>query len=276
MRFHLILAALCAGFSGQVLAQDVTPDTVIATVNGEDITMTHVLDIHRQLPEQYRDIPAATLFDGIVDQLIQQRAMAASVEEAPAWLDEALANQRASLLAGIVMGEVTRSEVSEEEVQAAYDEQFGGFEGAKEFNASHILVETEEDALSVIEKIDGGGDFAALAQEFSTGPSGPRGGELGWFGEGMMVPEFEEAVQSLEVGDVSPPVETQFGWHVVKLNDTRSQAAPSLEDVREDLVGQLRSDALSSQIQALVSASEVSRVEGIDPEALNSLNVFGQ
>ncbi|MEM1236557.1 MAG: peptidylprolyl isomerase, partial [Pseudomonadota bacterium] len=112
MKNHLILAAVCAAFALPAAAQDVTPDTVVATVNGEDITMTHVLDIHRQLPDQYRNIPAETLYQGIVDQLIQQLAMAASVEE-PAWIDEALENQRAALLAGIVMGEADLNVVSE-------------------------------------------------------------------------------------------------------------------------------------------------------------------
>ncbi|MEM1237502.1 MAG: peptidylprolyl isomerase [Pseudomonadota bacterium] len=275
MKNHLILAAVWAAFALPAAAQDVTPDTVVATVNGEDITMTHVLDIHRQLPDQYRNIPAETLYQGIVDQLIQQRAMAASVEE-PAWIDEALENQRAALLAGIVMGEADLNVVSEENIAAAYDAQFGDFEGEREFNASHILVETEEEAASLIEQIDAGGDFAALAQEFSTGPSGPRGGELGWFGEGMMVPEFEAAVLALEVGGVSPPVQTQFGWHVVKLNDARSQPAPSLDEVRADIEGQLRSEALQARMDELLDVADVNRVEGIDPEALNTLDVFGQ
>ena len=74
----------------------------------------------------------------------------------------------------------------------------------------------------------------------STGPSGPSGGELGWFGPGMMVPPFEEAVMAMEVGAVSEPVETQFGWHVITLNDTRSQAAPPLDEVREELAEEIR------------------------------------
>ena len=82
--------------------------------------------------------------------------------------------------------------------------------------ASHILVETESEAMEIIELLDAGGDFAALAKQKSIGPSGDRGGDLGEFGKGQMVQEFETAAFSLQVGDVSDPVRTQFGWHVIK------------------------------------------------------------
>ncbi|MEM1101497.1 MAG: peptidylprolyl isomerase [Pseudomonadota bacterium] len=258
------------------LAQEAGPDTVVATVNGQDITVTHVIDIRRQLPPEYQAIPAAQLFEGIVEQLIQQRVLAAQVTEEPAWLDEAVENTRSAILASRVLGTLGQVEVTDADVEAAYEAQFGGFEGAVEYNASHILVETEEEAQALIAELGSGADFAQLAMEFSTGPSGPRGGELGWFGAGMMVAPFQAAVEALEVGGVSDPVETQFGWHVITLNETRTEPAPALESVREDIVGQLQSDALAAELDALISAAEVSRVEGLDPKLLNTVDVFGQ
>ncbi|MEL6914301.1 MAG: peptidylprolyl isomerase [Pseudomonadota bacterium] len=257
-------------------AQEAGPDTVVATVNGQDITLTHVLDIRRQLPPEYQAIPAAQLFDGIVGQLIQQRVLAAQVSDAPAWLDEAVENTRSAILAGQALGTLGQVEVTEADIAAAYEAQFGSFAGAVEYNASHILVETEEEAAALVEELARGADFAALAMEFSTGPSGPRGGELGWFGAGMMVPPFQAAVEALDVGAVSAPVETQFGWHVITLNETRTEPAPTLESVREDLAGQIQSDALAAELEALIAAAEVSRVDGLDPNILNTVDVFGQ
>ncbi|MEL7301493.1 MAG: peptidylprolyl isomerase [Pseudomonadota bacterium] len=258
------------------LAQEAGPDTVVATVNGQDITVTHVIDIRRQLPPEYQAIPAAQLFEGIVEQLIQQRVLAAQVTEEPAWLDEAVENTRSAILASRVLSTLGQVEVTDADVEAAYEAQFGGFEGAVEYNASHILVETEEEAQALIAELGSGAAFAQLAMEFSTGPSGPRGGELGWFGAGMMVAPFQTAVEALEVGGVSDPVETQFGWHVITLNETRTEPAPALESVREDIVGQLQSDALAAELDALIAAAEVSRVEGLDPNLLNTVDVFGQ
>ena len=276
MRTHLITVALLGCTALPLAAQDVGVDTVVATVDGQDITMTHVLDIRRQLPEQYQTLPANVLFDGIVDQLIQQRVLAATYEGEPEWLDELIENTTASVLAGLVLQEFSGTSITEEAVQEAYDAQFGGIEGSPEFNASHILVETEEEAQSLIDQLADGADFAELAAEFSTGPSGPNGGNLGWFGQGMMVPSFEAAVVALEVGEVSAPVQTQFGWHVVTLNDSRRTAPPLLEEVRSDIEGQLASEALEARITSLMEAAEVSRTDGIDPEAMNTLSLTGQ
>ncbi len=276
MKKSLILTAFCATFAAPLAAQDTGMNTVVAIIDGETITMTHVLDIRRQLPEQYQSIPPAQLLPGIVDQLIQQRVLANAAPE-PHWIDEAISNQRASLLAGEAVVALAESAVSPEAVQAFYDEQFGNFTGEPQFNASHILVETEDEAASLVEKANAGADFSELAKEFSTGPSGPSGGELGWFGRGMMVPAFEAAVRALEVGQISAPVETQFGWHVVRLNDTRTESAPAIEDVREDIVGQLRSIALDARVTELRAAADIEiTLEGVDPELLNTLSLFGE
>ncbi|MCH2076720.1 MAG: peptidylprolyl isomerase [Rhodobacteraceae bacterium] len=273
MKPHLISAALLAATALPVSAQDTGLDMVVATVNGTDITMTHVIDVQRQLPEQYRSLDAEVLFESIVDQLVQQRVLAESVENEPEWVEATLETTRASILAQVALEALGEVAVSEEAVRAAYDEQFGEFEGASEFNASHILVETEEEAQSLIEQLEGGADFAALAQEFSTGPSGPNGGQLGWFGQGMMVPSFEAAVMELEVGGVSAPVQTQFGWHIVTLNDLRTTEPPSFEEVQGDLTSQLQTVALEAALTGLLEVAEITRPEGIDPNLINELTL---
>jgi peptidyl-prolyl cis-trans isomerase C len=169
-----------------------------------------------------------------------------------------------------------RIEVSDADVQAAYDERYADFTPATEYNASHILVETEEEAQEIIDILATGADFAEMAKLKSTGPTGPSGGELGWFGPGRMVPEFENAVVQLEQGQVSPPVQTQYGWHVIRLNDSRQPGIPTLEQVRGELTQEVWNTALEGEIRVLVDSVPVDRadVSGFDPMLAGDLSLL--
>ena len=267
--------ALAAAVALPVAAQDEpSVDTVVATVNDTEITLGHMLVARASLPQQYQQLPDDVLFQGILDQLVQQTALADSFTgELPPRVTLSIENETRSLTAGEAIEGVMAEDVSDEELQAAYDAQYKDAEPEKEFNASHILVETKEEADAIKAELDGGADFAEVAKEKSTGPSGPGGGSLGWFGPGMMVPEFEEAVAGMEAGGVSEPVETQFGWHVIKLNETRTGEAPALEDVREELETQVRQTKVQEAIESLTEAAEVDRsaAEGIDPTVLKNI-----
>ena len=267
--------ALAAAVALPVAAQDEpSVDTVVATVNDTEITLGHMLVARATLPQQYQQLPDDVLFQGILDQLVQQTALADSFTgELPPRVTLSIENETRSLTAGEAIEGVMAEDVSDEELQAAYDAQYKDAEPEQEFNASHILVETKEEADAIKVELDGGADFAEVAKEKSTGPSGPGGGSLGWFGPGMMVPEFEEAVAGMEAGGVSEPVETQFGWHVIKLNETRTGEAPVLEDVREELETQVRQTKVQEAIESLTEAAEVDRsaAEGIDPTVLKNI-----
>ncbi|MGJ8556775.1 MAG: peptidylprolyl isomerase, partial [Sulfitobacter geojensis] len=169
---------------------------------------------------------------------------------------------------------VMAAPVDEEAVKAAYDAQYTDQEAGEEYNASHILVETEEEANTIKTALDDGADFAELAREKSTGPSGPGGGSLGWFGAGMMVPSFEAAVVAMEPGAVSAPVETQFGWHVIKLNETRKTEAPALDDVREELELQVRQTLVQTRIEEITNDADVDRMseQEIDPALIKNID----
>jgi peptidyl-prolyl cis-trans isomerase C len=266
--------ALVACLALPALAQDeVTKDTVVATVNGTDITIGHMIVARATLPEQYQQLPDDVLFNGILDQLIQQTALADTFDGTlPARVTLSIENETRSLTAGEVVETMMARDVSPEELQAAYDEQYNNVEPEQEFNASHILVETKEEADAIKAELDGGADFAATAREKSTGPSGPSGGSLGWFGKGMMVPPFEEAVIGLKAGEISAPVQTQFGWHVIVLNETRKTEAPVLESVQEELELQIRQVKVQESIEAIAGEAEVNRTgaEGIDPTLLKN------
>ena len=267
--------ALAAAVALPVAAQDEPGlDTVVATVNDTEITLGHMIVARASLPQQYQQLPEDVLFKGLLDQLVQQTALADSFSgELPPRVTLSLENETRSLTAGEAIEGVMAEDVSDEELQAAYDAQYSDAEPEPEFNASHILVETKEEADAIKAELDGGADFAELAKEKSTGPSGPGGGSLGWFGPGMMVPAFEEAVAGMEAGSVSEPVETQFGWHVIKLNETRTAEAPALEDVREELETQIRQTNVQEAIESLTDSAEVDRsaAEGVDPSVLNNI-----
>lgn len=264
-----------------LVAQDApTRDTVIATVDGTEITLGQMILSASQLPPEYQQLPPDILFQGVMDQLIQQQVLADTLDTVPSQVEISLANDRRSMLAGIVVNGIAEAALSEEAVQAAYDAAFANVEPGLEYNAAHILVETEDEAKAVVDRITAGEDFAALAQELSldTG-SGAAGGELGWFGLGMMVPQFESAVVALGEGDmgaISAPVQTDFGWHVIKLTETRPTTPPTLDQVRGDLETQLRQQAVEARLVELMDQSEITRTEtgAIDPTVISNLDLL--
>lgn len=270
----LLGAAFAFAAAGMAGAEEPTADTVIATVNGTDITLGHMIAMRESLPPQYLQLDDRTLFDGILDQIVQQEALA-DVAEADLRKRDTLAleNQRRSYLSGVTLDETAKAAVTDEVVQALFDEKYSHAEPGKEYSAAHILVATEEEAKAIRAELDGGADFAAIATEKSTDRgSAAAGGDLGWFGVGMMVKPFEDAVIAMQKGEISGPVESQFGWHVIKLNDVRTAAKPTIEDVRTELEGELQGRAVEARVTELTSAAKVEKkVEGIDPAILKNV-----
>jgi len=274
----LTAIVLAGTLAWPVKAQDTpSPDTVVATVDGTDITLGHVIVAYSTLPPQFQQLEPSVLFGAIIDQLVSQTALAQSFDgEISRAARVSLENEERSVLAGEAVEKVMAAAVVEAEALAIYNERYAGGTSGEEYNASHILVETEEEARAIVEEIAGGADFAETAREKSTGPSGPGGGELGWFGTGRMVPDFEAAVIALGIGEVSDPVQTQFGWHVIKLNDTRSLEAPSFEESRAEIELELRQEAVTEHVEALVAAADVVRpdVSGIDPTQISNIDLL--
>jgi peptidyl-prolyl cis-trans isomerase C len=276
---YLMAAAIAITSTTLFAQEDLTADTVIATVDGAEITLGHMMIVRESLPEQYQKFPDDQLFTGILEQLIQQTILA-TIDDGPDSLRTqfTLENDRRLMRASNAVDAISAEAVTEDAIQAAYQEQYDGSELGNEFNASHILVETEESALNIIAKAKEGTDFSNLAKEFSTGPSGPSGGQLGWFGPGMMVPPFEEAVVTMEKGQVSGPVKTNFGWHVIKLNDLRSLSAPELESVRQDISAKLQRDAVAAKVTEIQSLADIiiADTTEIDPAVLNDTSLLLQ
>jgi peptidyl-prolyl cis-trans isomerase C len=251
-------------------------NTVLATVDGVNITVGHVIALRGRLPQQYQDLPDDVLFEGIIEQLIQQTVLMNAIKRV---LDDrtalGLENEKRAFLASEMMARLTEREVTEEELQQVYLERYDAAIPDQEYNASHVLVATLEEAVVLIGLLDDGAEFATIAREYSTGPSGPNGGSLGWFGKGAMVPEFEDAVVKLAIGENSPPVETQFGFHVVHLNDMRNKSVPTFDEVRPQLAMELQQNSVEQEILRLTSEAEVARTEvNVDPAVIRDVSLF--
>ncbi len=268
----------------------VTADTVVATVGDTEITLGHMIILKQRLPQQYQTLAPDVLYEGILDQLVQQTILGTEIDALSAGSVKTLENEERALRASEVVRDIAVEVTTEEAIQAAYDAQIADFPQTKEYNADHILFQLAPDASDedvaaalaraeeTIADLNGGADFATLAQERSEGPSGPNGGALGWFEPGRMVAEFGDAVQAMEDGGISAPVRTQFGWHVIRLNESRDVAPPTLEELSPSLVDEIQRTAIETRVAELEGSIDVTRttVGDIDPALLDDLSLLGE
>ena len=270
-----ILAALLAAAPLAVLAQDKGADTVVATVDGTPITLGEMIVMKQAAAQdpQMAEMGDAALYEIMLDQLIQQTAVAAAGQES-AGVRAQLEIQRRNTLAAAAIAAVAKAQPTDPELQAAYDGLFAQAEPMTEYSAAHILVDSEEKAREIKVELDGGADFGTLAEQNSTGPSGPNKGDLGWFSADQMVAPFADAVKAMEKGQISDPVQTEFGWHVIQLNDTRMRDVPPLEQVRDQIGQMVLRDKVQAEIERLTAEATVEKTEGIDPALLNKTELL--
>jgi len=239
--FSAVPAALAAESSPAkaVSAQTMGAD-VVATVNGKKITADLLDKVMQQAPAgtPVTD-PAAKR--GVLEKLIEVEVVAQEAEkEGLADTDEFKLNmemlKKQQLYVSLMKKDIIDAvKVTPEEVKAAYEKDKAKYATSEEIQASHILVDTEDEAKKIKEQLDKGADFATLAKEKSKCPSAPRGGDLGSFGRGRMVPEFEKAAFALKVGEISAPVKTQFGWHIIKVTGTKPAKTKEFDEVKAEI-----------------------------------------
>lgn len=269
----LAACAVAACLGGPAVAQEPTADTVVATVNGVEITLGNVIVLRETLPAQYQGLPDDVLFKGLVDQLVQQIVLEQTLGDALTQKDKLrLENDRRTYLSGKVLEKVIAGAVTDEAISAAYEARFKDAKPETEYSAAHILVATEDEAKSLKTELDGGADFAALASAHSTDTgSAVNGGDLGWFSKGMMVKPFEDAVLTMKPGEVAGPVQTQFGWHLIKLKESRAKPQPTLEELRDELASEVEQKAVEGYLKTLTDAAKVVRPETtIDPKLMRN------
>ena len=245
--------------TSSIAQQAPTSETVVVTVNGKDITVGHVIALANRLPDRFKQLPDIDLFKGVVDQLIQQSLLSHEVDADSKAIRLSIENETRALLATVALGEVEDAATTDELIEKAYNDQYSDATGTQEFNAAHILVKTENEAKDLVTKLESGVDFAQLARAKSTGPSGPNGGALGWFGLGQMVPQFEQAVIAMDIGSISPPIKTRFGWHLIKLNEKREKPAPPLVEVRTELIEQLQASSVKKYLNKIELTADIKR-----------------
>jgi peptidyl-prolyl cis-trans isomerase C len=264
--------ALTVALAGPALSEGETADTVVATVNGVKITLGHMIALRETLPQEYLSLPDDVLFKGIYDQLIQQEVLAQSVTNLGPRGTASIENDKRGYVSGVAIEGIVKEAVTDEALQKAYDERFKDAAPQTEYNAAHILVATEEEANALKTELAGGADFAELAKAKSTDTgSGANGGDLGWFGLGAMVKPFEDAVVAAKVGEVSGPVQSDFGFHLILVKETRVADKPTLDQMRDELATEVENAAIKGKIDELTAGATVTREgEALDPAILKN------
>ena len=249
------------------LAQDEGND-VVARVDGMEVTRDDVATAILQLPAEYQQVPMEILWQPILDQVIDRKLLAAAADESGLADGEEFKQQinlmREELLQQLYLQQQVDAGLTAEVLDEAYEQYVTDYETAgagEEVHARHILVTTEDEANAVIERLDGGEDFASVAMETSIGPSGPDGGDLGFFKKDDMVPEFGEAAFALDEGEVSGAVQSPFGWHVIKVEERRQAPAPAMEEVTGELSNQVAQQLITEEIERLRADAEIELIE---------------
>lgn len=255
--YRSLLIVALGGFSLSAMAAD-----SVATVNGKKITKKQYEQVVKNIQSKNPKFDADRNKQAIVNELISrellyQEAKKQKVEKDPK-VAYAIKQQRIELMIqALIQKTLSKNPIKEKDLRKIYDEKIAGAD-MKEYKARHILLKTEEEAKTVIAKLDAGSDFAKLAKEKSTGPSAKNGGDLGWFSANRMVPPFARAVAEMKKGTYSKkPVKTQFGWHVIKLEDTRKMAPPKFDDVKQQIAASLNKKRLQEYVMELRKKAKI-------------------
>ena len=239
--------------------ESTAPTKAVANINGVVITQdtldSYLAVIGRSRPDAISANEA--LDDLIITELAFQQAKKDGIadrEEVKKQINEAI---KKVILTTWTREKSENMKVSDEDLKAAYDENMKE-QATSEFKARHILVKTEDEANAILKELEGGADFEKLAKDKSTGPSGPNGGDLGWFKPGTMVPPFAKAVEAMEKGSVSKAaVKTNFGWHIIKLEDKRDAKLPSFESMKPQIKPLLAQKKMIEYIESLRSSADI-------------------
>ena len=224
---------------------------VAAKVNDHIISAQDVLNVINTLPQNIKKKPLPEIYPRVVNELINQYLITKQAYNEKLDLDQKVINlvkkSQDKILAKYWLNNYIKIETKEEKIKNFYNNYLKSFQKYKEANASHILVKNKEEAIAIIKKINNKFKFSELAKTHSTGPSGKNGGNLGWFGPGQMVKEFEQATFALEKGKVSQaPVKTKFGFHIIKLNDIRDAKPKKLDEIKKNIIDKITKISLSN------------------------------
>lgn len=240
-------------------------DQVVARVNGTDIKASDVAIAEEDIGANLSQIPPQSRREYLTSYLTDMTLVAKAAEGRKLGdgdeFKQRLAYYRSKILMDLLLQTEAKAAVSDSAMHQLYDEASKQMAGQQEVRARHILVKTEDEAKAVIAELKGGADFAELAKQKSTDPGASEGGDLGYFPKDEMVPEFADAAFKLEKGQISEPVHTRFGWHVIKVEDKRDRQVPSFDQVKDQLATHLVRKAQAELITKLRADAKVERLE---------------
>jgi peptidyl-prolyl cis-trans isomerase C len=272
----LALAAFLLGPITAPRAND--SDPVVARANGVDIRQSDLTlaedevgsSMPQMPPEQKRDYLITYLADVIVlSQAAEQQKLGDRDD-----VKHRVALERNKVLMETLLQDTGHAAITDDAMHKVYDEAVKQMPPEQEVHARHILVPTEDEAKAIEAQLKKGADFAALAKEKSKDPGAAEGGDLGWFTKDQMVPEFAEVAFKLDKGQISDPVKTQFGWHIIKVEDKRTKPTPTFDEVKGQLENYVAHRAQADLVQKIRSAANIERLDkppapATDPSALN-------
>ena len=246
-QIFIVTLALVFLSEPDAVAQNQMSEGTVATVDGIAITYNDVSLVEDELMAVYGQLPDEQRFQTLVGYMVNRILASEAAKKAGLENDADVAKIKAFMerkaLQDVYIAKMLMERVREEDVTAYYDKEIKNGPVEEEVRARHILLDNREAADAVVADLENGGDFAALAKERSKGPSGPSGGDLGYFSKQSMVPAFSDAAFKLAAGETSPPVQTQFGWHVIRVEDRRNRPVPPFDQVRDQIYQLLISEA---------------------------------
>ncbi|MBC7637656.1 MAG: peptidylprolyl isomerase [Acetobacteraceae bacterium] len=262
-----VALALAAGLALPLAAQP-APDPIVARVNGEEIRASDLAEAAQALPQDMRGMPPSVIMPMLIDQLVDRKAISLLARQRKFENDPAVLRATARAADQAMQTALMQKEISplitDAALKARYDRDFAGKPGETEVHARHILVTNEADARAAIAELKAGGDFAAIAKSRSTDPGSADGGDLGFFKQGDMVPEFAAVAFALKPGETSQtPVKSQFGWHVIKVEERRQAAPASFEESQD----QIRQSVIQEGIQGIIKIARTGlKIEIFNPD----------
>jgi peptidyl-prolyl cis-trans isomerase C len=267
----LAVLALVAALASSTLSVRAEDDPVVARVNGTDVHQSDLAmaeeDLGGNIPQMTPEAKREYLITFVGDMMLVAKAAEAKKMADSNEFKQKLAYARTKLLMESYLQTEAKAAVTDAELHKVYDEAVGQMKSEPEVHARHILVETEDEAKAVAAELKKGADFAELAKQKSKDPGASDGGDLGWFTKDQMVPEFSEVAFKLEKGQLSDPVKSQFGWHVIKVEDKRMRQPPEFEKVKDQLEQYVVRRQQSAVITKLRAEGKIERIGAPAPAA---------
>ena len=262
--------------SQRLYSQEIlSADTPFIEVNGKIIKFGSAIIAFSKIRQTNREFDQKTIFSQIVQQLVNEELLSQKIDKENKLTLLALEHEKRSAKAAQMVSKILKNFPNDKLLNSAYQNLTEQFKNALEYNASHILVKEEDQAKSILVDLKGGKTFEEMAKEYSIGPTGKDGGKLNWFDLNSMVPEFSTALMVLSEGDISQPVKTKFGWHLIKLNQTREKQIPELKDVKPQLVQNLRQKKINDYLNSLTENSEIEFLgKDINPNEIANIQLL--